>query len=190
MSRVFVNYRRADAAAHANLLYDWIRERYGEDRVFKDVDSIEPGMDFEEAIERAVASSAVMLVVIGNEWLVESSGRRRLEEPYDYVRLEVGAALERNIRVIPVLVEAHGLAKRFGDRRVFAGVDVDVPRGGFLLVTGPNGSGKTTLLRILRQLAAPSAGELDLPPRGTVRVPGHGPVGSRAPPPARSRTPA
>ena len=105
MSRVFVNYRRADAAAHANLLYDWIRERYGEDRVFKDVDSIELGMDFEEAIERAVASSAVMLVVIGNEWLVESSGRRRLEEPYDYVRLEVGAALERNIRVIPVLVE-------------------------------------------------------------------------------------
>jgi TIR domain len=105
MSRVFVNYRRADAAAHANLLYDWIRERYGEDRVFKDVDSIEPGMDFEEAIERAVASSAVMLVVIGNEWLVESSGRRRLEEPYDYVRLEVGAALQRNIRVIPVLVE-------------------------------------------------------------------------------------
>ena len=55
------------------------------------------------------------------------------------------------------MIRAHGLAKRFGDRRVFADVDLDVPRGGFLLVTGPNGSGKTTLLRILAQLAAPTA---------------------------------
>ena len=105
MSRVFVNYRRADSSAHANLLYDWIRERYGEDRVFKDVDTIEPGLDFEEAIERAVASSEVMLVVIGKEWVVDSQGRRRLEDVDDYVRTEIATALKRNIRVIPVLVE-------------------------------------------------------------------------------------
>lgn len=59
---------------------------------------------------------------------------------------------------------------------MFAGVDVDVPDGGFLLVTGPNGSGKTTLLRVLARLAAPSAGELDLPPREAVGFLGHDPL--------------
>jgi hypothetical protein len=105
MSRVFVNYRRSDASAHANLLYDWIRERYGEDRVFKDVDSIAPGLDFVEAIESAIASSEVMLVVIGKGWVVDANGRRRLDDVDDYVRMEVATALQRNIRVIPVLVE-------------------------------------------------------------------------------------
>jgi len=105
MSKVFINYRRSDSSAHANLLYDWVRERYGEDRVFKDVDTIEPGLDFVEAIERAVSSSEVMLVVIGQEWIVDVQGRRRLEDADDYVRMEIAAALNRNIRVIPVLVE-------------------------------------------------------------------------------------
>jgi hypothetical protein len=105
MSRVFVNYRRSDASVHANLLYDWIRERYGEDRVFKDVDSIAPGLDFVEAIEHAIDSSEVMLVVIGKGWIVDAKGRRRLEDVDDYVRMEVATALKRNIRVIPVLVE-------------------------------------------------------------------------------------
>jgi ABC-type multidrug transport system ATPase subunit len=61
------------------------------------------------------------------------------------------------------VIAARGLAKRYGERRVFAGIDADVPDGGFLLVTGPNGSGKTTLLRVLAGLAAPTAGELTLP---------------------------
>ena len=105
MSRVFINYRRSDASAHANLLYDWVRERYGEERVFKDVDTIEPGLDFAEAIERAVSASEVMLVLIGKQWIVDANGRRRLDDAEDYVRLEVSTALQRNIRVIPVLVE-------------------------------------------------------------------------------------
>ena len=58
------------------------------------------------------------------------------------------------------MIHARNLAKRYGDRRVFANLDVDLPDGGFLLVTGPNGSGKTTLLRVLAGLAAPTAGEL------------------------------
>ena len=58
------------------------------------------------------------------------------------------------------MIEARALAKRYGDKRVFAGVDLDVARGDFTLVTGPNGSGKTTLLRLLAGLAAPSAGTL------------------------------
>ena len=69
------------------------------------------------------------------------------------------------------MIRARGLAKRFGDKRVFDALDLDVPSGGFLLVTGPNGSGKTTLLRMLAGLAAPTRGELELPPRARARVP-------------------
>ncbi len=74
------------------------------------------------------------------------------------------------------MIRARGLSKRFGDKRVFDGLDLDVPRGGFLLVTGPNGSGKTTLLRVLAQLAAPTRGELELPGRETVGYLGHEPL--------------
>jgi heme exporter protein A len=74
------------------------------------------------------------------------------------------------------VISGRGLAKRYGDRRVFAGVDLELPDGGFLLVTGPNGSGKTTLLRVLAGLAAPTAGELQLPPRHTIGYLGHDPL--------------
>lgn len=75
-----------------------------------------------------------------------------------------------------LVISARGLAKRYGDRRVFAGVDLDLAPGEFLLVTGPNGSGKTTLLRVLAGLAAPTAGELRLPERRTVAYLGHEPL--------------
>ena len=74
------------------------------------------------------------------------------------------------------MIVARALAKRFGDRRVFAGVDLDVADGGCLLVTGPNGSGKTTLLRVLAGLATPTAGTLTLPPRRTIGFLGHEPL--------------
>lgn len=74
------------------------------------------------------------------------------------------------------MIQARGLAKRYGDKRVFAGVDLDLPDGGFLLVTGPNGSGKTTLLRVLARLAAPTAGRLELPERHTIGYLGHEPL--------------
>jgi heme exporter protein A len=72
------------------------------------------------------------------------------------------------------VIRVQGLAKRFGDRRVFAGVDVELTDG-LLLVTGPNGSGKTTLLRVLARLAAPSAGTLELPSRERIGYLGHVP---------------
>ena len=74
------------------------------------------------------------------------------------------------------MISARGLAKRYGHRRVLTGVDLDLPDGGLLLVTGPNGSGKTTLLRILARLAAPTAGTLTLPPRDQVGYVGHAPM--------------
>jgi heme ABC exporter ATP-binding subunit CcmA len=74
------------------------------------------------------------------------------------------------------MIKASNLSKRYGEKRVFRRVDVDLPSGGFLLVTGANGSGKTTLLRVLAGLAAPSGGELELPSRELVGYLGHDPL--------------
>jgi ABC-type multidrug transport system ATPase subunit len=75
------------------------------------------------------------------------------------------------------VIRARHLSKRFGDKRVLDGLDLEVPRGGFVLVTGPNGSGKTTLLRLCAGLAAPTGGELDVDaPRAAIGFLGHEPL--------------
>jgi hypothetical protein len=105
MNRIFINYRRQDSLPYADRLQEALGEHYGSDEVFRDVDTIEPGLDFMDAIERALNQSKVVLVLIGSHWLVDRDGRSRLQEPDDYVRLEIAAALRRtDVRVIPVLV--------------------------------------------------------------------------------------
>jgi heme ABC exporter ATP-binding subunit CcmA len=74
------------------------------------------------------------------------------------------------------VIAATGLSKRYGEKRIFARIDVQLEAGGFLLVTGPNGSGKTTLLRVLAGLDAPTAGKIELPERGAVGYLGHEPL--------------
>jgi hypothetical protein len=105
-SNIFINYRREDSAGHAGRLFDRLSGRFPE-RVFMDIDTIEPGIDFVDTIEQAVGCCEVLIVVIGREWLhlADESGHRRLDNSSDFVRLEIAAALERNIRIIPVLVE-------------------------------------------------------------------------------------
>jgi hypothetical protein len=111
-ARIFVNYRREDASGYAGRLYEWLSDRFGRDRVFRDINTIEPGADFVAAIENGVASCEVVLVVIGRQWLgCASDGRRRLENPNDYVRLEIASALAGNVHVIPVLVEGAGMPR-------------------------------------------------------------------------------
>ena len=107
MSSVFISYRRDDESGHAGRLHDDLGERLGPDRLFIDVDALEPVVDFVEAIERALGASAVLLAVIGRRWLeaADAHGRRRLDNPDDFVRLEVATALARGVRVIPVLVQ-------------------------------------------------------------------------------------
>jgi TIR domain len=104
--RVFISYRREETAYPAGWLYDRLAGRYG-GQVFKDVDSIQLGDDFVEVITRAVASCDVLLALVGDQWLTitDADGGRRLDNPDDFVRLEIEAALTRNVRVIPILVD-------------------------------------------------------------------------------------
>jgi formylglycine-generating enzyme required for sulfatase activity len=106
MARIFLSYRRDDSSGHAGRLYDRLGQHFGRDNLFMDVDTIALGLDFVEAIQDAVGSCDVLLAVIGRQWLTstDSQGRRRLDNPEDFVRLEILTALERRIPVIPVLV--------------------------------------------------------------------------------------
>jgi len=104
---IFLNYRRADTSGHAGRLSDLLDARFGRDAVFRDVESIDGGTDFVYAIQQAVGSARLMLVLIGNTWATETTpaGARRLEDPEDFVRLEIATALRQGVPVIPVLVE-------------------------------------------------------------------------------------
>jgi hypothetical protein len=105
--RIYISYRRQDTAFPASWLFDRLADRFGGGQVFKDVDSIESGDDLVEVITRAVGSCDVLLALIGNEWLTvtDEDGRRRLDDPTDFVRLEIEAALSWGMRVIPILVD-------------------------------------------------------------------------------------
>jgi hypothetical protein len=104
---VFLSYRREDAAPYALLLRSKLRERFPDAQVFMDLDSIELGVPFAKVIRDAVESSAVLVALIGRQWLTlaDEEGHRRLDSPDDFVRFEVQTALERGVRVIPVLVD-------------------------------------------------------------------------------------
>jgi hypothetical protein len=105
--RIFISYRRSDAAGDAGRLADHIVRRFGADRVFLDIDTIEPGTDFVRVLRESLQGTAMMLVVIGPNWtsLRGADGTRRLDDPNDFVRMEVEAALGRDIPVVPVLVQ-------------------------------------------------------------------------------------
>src|SRR5579872_843801 len=105
-ANIFINYRREESSGHAGRLFDGLSGHFA-GRLFMDVDTLEPGIDFVEAIEHAVGSCEVLIVIIGREWLTiqDADGQRRLDDPTDFVRLEIEAALTRRIRVIPVLVQ-------------------------------------------------------------------------------------
>lgn len=104
---IFINYRRADTSGYAGRLEQELSRRFP-GRVFIDIHTIEVGTDFAEAINREVGKCGVLIVLIGNQWLDitdPKTGKRRLDNPNDFVALEISEALNRNIKVIPVLVE-------------------------------------------------------------------------------------
>lgn len=107
MSGIFISYRRDDSRHAAGRLGDDLAAAFGPARIFRDVESIDPGVDFEVALEQALKGCAVMLVVIGPRWLsiTDKDGRRRLDQPGDWIRTEVARALARQVRLIPVMLE-------------------------------------------------------------------------------------
>jgi hypothetical protein len=104
---IFVSYRREDSAGWVGRLAADLSERFGADNVFQDLQSIGPGVDFLDAIEERLRQTDCVLAVIGPTWLTvpaRGGGGRRIDEPDDFVRLEIALALRSQLRVIPVLV--------------------------------------------------------------------------------------
>lgn len=102
---IFISYRRDDTAGYTRAICDHLEERFSKDRIFMDVDSIDPGLPFDEVISAAVGRCDVLLAMIGRRWLDPRDGVPRIDDPKDFVRIEITAALARNIRVIPVLLD-------------------------------------------------------------------------------------
>lgn len=114
MSTVFLSYRRDDSAGYAGRLHESLERRLGADRVFRDVDALEPGQDFVRAIDGWLRECRVFIALIGREWLDarDREGTRRLDQDADYVRIEIAAALSRpDVRLIPVFVEGAGMPR-------------------------------------------------------------------------------
>lgn len=113
MGSIFLSYRREDSEGQAGRLYDDLVAVFGSDSVFMDVAAIEPGRDFRKSIDQSLNSCGVFLSLIGRSWLTakDASGQRRLDDPADFVRIETGAALKRDIPVIPVLVQGASALK-------------------------------------------------------------------------------
>lgn len=97
MARIFISYRRGDSIGHTGRLFDQLSKYFGTAQVFMDIDTIGPGENYVEVIEKTCESCEVLLAVIGRGWLnaADQGGNRRLDEPGDFVRLEIAHALEK-----------------------------------------------------------------------------------------------
>jgi peptidoglycan hydrolase-like protein with peptidoglycan-binding domain len=104
---VFISYRRDDAAGMAGRLYDRLIRSIPKKSVFMDVDAMKPGLDFVQQLDKHVADCSIVLALIGPNWTTaaDEEGKRRLDNPNDYVRLEIASALRRAIPVVPVLLD-------------------------------------------------------------------------------------
>jgi hypothetical protein len=103
---IFISYRREDSAGIAGRIYDRLAGRYGREKVFFDVNSIAHGDDYVRVLSDRVGDCDALIVIIGRDWLKISDEhhRRRLDDPHDYVRVEIETALER-VKVFPVIVD-------------------------------------------------------------------------------------
>ncbi len=113
MSKIFISYRREDTAGFAGRLYDKLVAHFGKDQVFMDIDTLKPGARFSDVIERTVGVCDAVIALIGRDWLsaADAEGQRRLDNPDDWVRMEIAKALKRDILVIPALFEGASVVR-------------------------------------------------------------------------------
>ncbi len=113
-SSIFISYRRSDTIAETGRIYDRLVAEFGSEHVFQDVDDIPLGVDFAEHLDAVVGQCQVMLVIMGKTWatVTEADGTRRLDNPDDFVRIEVESALKRGIPVIPLLLDGVAMPQR------------------------------------------------------------------------------
>ena len=104
---IFLSYRRSDTRATSGRIYDRLVGTFPHEKIFKDIDSLVPGTNFVREIERWVGSCSVFVAVIGEGWVnaLDEDGERRLDNPRDFVRIEIAEALVRQVPLIPVLVD-------------------------------------------------------------------------------------
>src|SRR5262245_54402199 len=112
-AKVFLCYRRDDSAGYAGRVQDRLEREFGRDLLFMDVDAIPLGVNFSKVLREEVAKCGVLLAVIGPNWLDarDKNGNRRLDDPNDFVRIEIAAALQRDIPVIPILLDGARVPK-------------------------------------------------------------------------------
>ncbi len=113
VAKVFISYRRDDSAGHAGRVHDRLAQEFGRDLLFMDVDAVPLGADFIKVLRDEVAKCDVLLAVIGPNWLKirDEEGSRRLDNTNDYVRIEIATALQRDIPVIPILLDGAKIPK-------------------------------------------------------------------------------
>jgi hypothetical protein len=111
--KVFISYRRDDSAGHAGRVHDRLEREFGADLLFMDVDAIPLGVNFIKVLREEVAKCDVLLALIGPNWLNvrDEEGNRRLDNPSDFLRVEIGTALQRDIPVIPILLDGARMPK-------------------------------------------------------------------------------
>jgi formylglycine-generating enzyme required for sulfatase activity len=144
-SKVFISYRRDDSAGHAGRVHDRLEREFGPDLLFMDVDAIPLGVNFIKVLREEVAKCDVLLALIGPNWL-----NRRLDNPSDFLRIEIATALQRDIPVIPILLDgarmpkAAQLPKDLEELAVRNGLDIR------------HASFRSDMDRLIRGLKAPS----------------------------------
>jgi hypothetical protein len=110
---VFICYRREETAFAARAIHDRVVQRLERENVFLDVDNIDLGVDWFNVLTERVGACDALVAVIGRSWVsnADKDGLRRIDDPNDFVRIEIEAALQRNVRVIPVLVDGAAMPK-------------------------------------------------------------------------------
>jgi FHA domain/TIR domain len=112
-SAVFISYRRGDGAGYAMVLNERLVAHFGAARIFRDIDALDPGTNFVARIESAIGSCAVVIALMGTNWAgILPDGRRRLDDPDDFLRLEIVSALQLGVRIIPVLVQGASMPQQ------------------------------------------------------------------------------